>query len=180
MRRLAFVAGVQLALPPMEQIQSARRIGNFVAEIIGPAAVGIDVVEMLVQRFGEKPRYDVEIFVVTSGEPLRVLLCFFRRAAGLGRVPRDVDFAGEQHQEGTSSNDLMGETGVLEGPGFTSHQSRAANHGLTASLISPLRDFMRANACGKSASRISSVTKSRAEMSPRRMASSASRKNRGV
>ena len=53
-------------------------------------------------------------------------------------------------------------------------------YGRTASLISPLRDFMRSNACGRSASRISSVTKSCAEMSPRRMASSASRINRGV
>ena len=54
------------------------------------------------------------------------------------------------------------------------------NYGRTANLISPLRDFMRAKACGKSAKRISSVTKSRAEISPRRMASNASRKKRGV
>jgi len=73
-------------------------------------------------------------------------------------VPRDVNFAGEQHQEGTSSNDLMEEAEALEGLVSTSHQSRVTNYGLTASLISPLRDFMRAKACGKSAKRISSVT----------------------
>src|SRR2546429_1884179 len=44
------------------------------------------------------------------------------------------------------------------------------DYGRTASLISPLRDFIRANACGRSASRISSVTKSRAEISPRLIA----------
>jgi len=41
--------------PPGEQFHGARRVGNFVAEIIGPAAVSIEVVEMLVQRLREKP-----------------------------------------------------------------------------------------------------------------------------
>ncbi len=180
MRWFSFVTRIQLALPPIQQFECARRIGDFVAEIVRPAAIRIDVVEMLVQRFGEKPGYDVEILVVMRGQPTCVPLRHFGRAGWLRRVPCDVDFAGEQHQEGISSNDLVLEAGLLEGLGFTSHQSRVANYGLTASLISPLRDFMRANACGRSASRISSVTKSRAEMSPRRIASSASRKNRGV
>src|SRR5260370_36701897 len=88
-----------------------------------------------------------------------VAMRHFGGAGRLRRVPCDVDFAGEQHQEGISSDDLVLEAGLLEGLGFTSHQSRVANYGLTASLISPLRDFIRANACGKSASRIPSVTR---------------------
>jgi len=47
-------------------------IGNFVAKIIGPAAVGVDIVKMLVQRFGDSPRYNIEIFVVMRGQPARV------------------------------------------------------------------------------------------------------------
>src|SRR2546428_4156492 len=103
MRWFSFVAGVQLALPPMEQIQSARRFGNFIAKIIGPTAVGVEVVEMLVQRFGEEPRYDIEIFVVMRGQPARVFLRFFHRATGLGRMPRNVNFAEAQHQKRDSS-----------------------------------------------------------------------------
>src|SRR5208282_848389 len=55
MRGLAFVAGIQFSLPPVEQFERTGGVRDFVAEIIGPAAVGVDVVEMLVKRFGEKP-----------------------------------------------------------------------------------------------------------------------------
>ena len=79
----------------MQQFQSARRVANFVTEIIRPAAIRVDVVEILVQRFGEKPGYDVEIFVVMRCEPPRVSPSHFGRAAGLWCVPGNVDFAGE-------------------------------------------------------------------------------------
>src|SRR2546427_13011585 len=102
MRWFSFVAGVQLALPPMEQIQSARRFGNFIAKIIGPTAVGVEAEEMLVQRFGKEPRYDIEIFVVIRGQPARVFLRFFRRATALRRMPRDVNLSEAQHETGDS------------------------------------------------------------------------------
>src|SRR5258708_2562432 len=102
--------------PPIEQFQRARRAGNFVTEIIGPAAIRIDVVKMLVQRFGEKPRYDVEILVVVSRQPARVLLRHFERAARLRRVPRDVDFAGAQHQKRESPCMGMSAKGTHSGP----------------------------------------------------------------
>jgi len=68
----------------MEQIQGTRCIGNFVSEIISPAAVGVDVVEMLVQRFGEEPRYDVEIFVVMRRQPLVYCCASSGEQPGLG------------------------------------------------------------------------------------------------
>jgi hypothetical protein len=52
---------------------------------------------MLMEFFREQPGYDVEIFVVMSGQPARVFLGGFGSAAGLRRVPGDVNFAGEQH-----------------------------------------------------------------------------------
>src|SRR5712664_1126177 len=116
MRRLAFVTGVQFVLPPMEQFECAVGIGNFVAKIIGPAAVGVDIVKMLVQRFGEQPRYNIEIFVVMRGQPARVFLRFFRRAAGLGRMPGDVEFAGMQHQKRWSPCKSLCDKSVVSGP----------------------------------------------------------------
>src|SRR5260370_5104757 len=94
MRRLAFVTGVQFVLPPVEQFECAVWIGNFVAKIIAPAAVGVDVVKMLVQSSRKKPRYNFEILVVMSGQPARLALRLFGRATGLGGMPRDVDFPG--------------------------------------------------------------------------------------
>jgi len=45
--RLTFVASVEFALPPIEEFERAICIWDFVAEIVGPAAIGVDVVEML-------------------------------------------------------------------------------------------------------------------------------------
>src|SRR5258708_9788919 len=100
----------------MEQFERTVVIGNVVAKIIGPAAVGVDIVEMLVQLFGEQPRYNIEIFVVMRGQPACVFLRFFRRAAGLGRVPRDVEFAGTQHQMRRSPCTSPCDKSVVSGP----------------------------------------------------------------
>src|SRR5246127_82475 len=51
MRWAAFLASVQFPLPPVEQFQSALRIGDFIAEVVGPAAIGVEIVEMLGQFF---------------------------------------------------------------------------------------------------------------------------------
>ena len=58
------------------------RVGNFVAEIVGPAAIRVDVVKMLMKFLREQPGDDVEIFVVMRGQPARVMLRLFGRAAG--------------------------------------------------------------------------------------------------
>ena len=97
MRRLAFVASIQFALPPIKKLERAQGISDLVAQIVRPAAIGIDVVEMLMKSFGEQPGNDVEVFVMMRGEPSRVFLCGGRRAARFGRVAHDLEFAGTQH-----------------------------------------------------------------------------------
>ena len=51
MRRAAMVTIIQLTLPPIEELEGALFLRNFVAEIIGPAAISIEIIEMLVQIF---------------------------------------------------------------------------------------------------------------------------------
>ena len=85
-RRTTVVAGVQLCFPPVEQFQRAPGIRYFVPEIVSPATVGINVVEMLMQGLGKKPGDHGEIFVVMRGEPARVLLRGLGRAARGGSV----------------------------------------------------------------------------------------------
>ncbi len=82
MRGPAVVTRIEFALPPIKKFEGALFLGNFVAEIVGPAAISIEIVEMLVQILGEQPGDDIEIFVVVSGEPARVLL---RRCRGAAR-----------------------------------------------------------------------------------------------
>ena len=48
-RRFARVAIAQFLVPLVQQRQGLSWIGNLISEIIGPAAVGIQIVEMLVQ-----------------------------------------------------------------------------------------------------------------------------------
>jgi hypothetical protein len=54
---------------------------------------------MLMEMPGQEPGNDFEILVVMRGQPAGVLLRGGRRAAGRRHVPRELDFAGEQHQE---------------------------------------------------------------------------------
>src|SRR5579859_6264917 len=96
---LVVIAGVEFALPPIEKFEGAIRVGNFVAEVVGPAAVGVDVVEMLVEFFGEEPGDDVEIFVVVRGEPTGVLLRGGGGAAGGRDVGGESEFVGTEHSK---------------------------------------------------------------------------------
>ncbi len=98
MRRLAFVAGIEFALPPIEKLERAHGFRNFVAEIVGPAAVGVDVIEMLMERLWKEPGDHVEVFVMMRGEPASVLLRSSGRAARLGRVVHDFELTGKEHQ----------------------------------------------------------------------------------
>jgi hypothetical protein len=97
-RWAAVVAGVEFALPPVEQLEGAGGFGNFVAEIVGPASIGIDTVEMLMEVGGEQPARYVEIFVVMSGEQAGVLLRFFYGAARGGGAFGDFEFVSPQHR----------------------------------------------------------------------------------
>ncbi len=64
----AGIAGVQLALPLIEQLEGTRRVTGFVGQVVGPPAVGVNIVEVLAERAGEKPRDDGEVLVVTAGQ----------------------------------------------------------------------------------------------------------------
>ena len=97
MRWISLEARVQLMFPPIEQLEGALRIGDFVAEIVGPAAIRIYVIEMLMQFFREQPGNHIEVFVVMRGEPARVVLRGFRRAAWSRRIGGDFEFVGAQH-----------------------------------------------------------------------------------
>ncbi len=98
MRWFVFVTRVEFAFPPVEEFDGAIAVGNFVAEIVGPAAVGVDVIEMLVELLGEEPGDDVEIFVVMRGEPTGVFLGVVDRAAGGGDVfGGESEFVGTEH-----------------------------------------------------------------------------------
>ena len=75
--------------PPAEQPQAFGRVADLVAQIVRPAAEGVDVVEILMQALGQKKADDVEVFVVMGGQPARVLLGFrwrVRAAQRLGRI----------------------------------------------------------------------------------------------
>src|SRR5690349_6563865 len=97
MRRLAFVAEVEFALPPIEELERPHGVGDFVAEVVGPAAVSVYVIEMLVKRFWKKPGDDLEVFVVMRGEPVGVFLRNGGSAAGWRCVAHDFEFARSQH-----------------------------------------------------------------------------------
>ncbi len=93
MRRPAGVAIAKLHVPSVEQLQGFRGIGNLVSQIVRPAAVGIEVVEMLPQAFRQQPRHDVEIFVVMRGQPARIALGLLHGATGRRRMPGNFEFS---------------------------------------------------------------------------------------
>src|SRR5258708_25997573 len=56
--RTSLIAGVEFRLPFVEQEERCPAIAGFVSEVVGDAAVGVDVEEMLPQALGEKPGGD--------------------------------------------------------------------------------------------------------------------------
>ena len=75
----ARVAGAQLPLPPVEQIEAARVFVDFIGQIVGPAAVGIDRVKMRPQSPRQEPAGDVKILVVRVGKAPTVSLALGER-----------------------------------------------------------------------------------------------------
>ena len=83
----------------VEQAQAFGAVADLVAQIVGPAAIGVDVVEILVQALGQQEADHVEIFVVVGGQPARVGFGFgggvslaerFGRPDELGRGAGDM------------------------------------------------------------------------------------------
>jgi hypothetical protein len=69
---LARIHGGQLLAPPGQEAQAFGRRAHFVAQIVGPAAIGVDVVEILMQALGQQEADDLEVLVVVRGEPAGV------------------------------------------------------------------------------------------------------------
>ena len=75
----------QLIAPPAEQFQRAFPVTDFVSEVIRPSAEGIYIVEMLMQPLWQQPRYQREVFVVTSRQRSAISVGIFERRRFAGR-----------------------------------------------------------------------------------------------
>jgi hypothetical protein len=73
MRGRAGIAAIQLVLPGGEKNEGTGRIAGFIADIVSPAAIGVDACEMRTKVGRKKPSDDVEILVVIRGEPANVI-----------------------------------------------------------------------------------------------------------
>ena len=68
MVRLARVTSAQLLFPPVQQTEAAIGIMHLVGQVIGPAAIGINRVEMWTQRPRQQGAGHMEILVVRGGQ----------------------------------------------------------------------------------------------------------------
>src|ERR1039457_5702043 len=68
----ALIHGFEFGAPPGQQAEALGAVANFIAQVVGPAAERIDVIEVLVQAFRQQEGDDVEILVVMRCEPARV------------------------------------------------------------------------------------------------------------
>ena len=57
----------QFVFPGVEQLQCARGVRDFIAQIVRPAAIRVYIVKMLMQAPRQQPGNHVEIFVVVRG-----------------------------------------------------------------------------------------------------------------
>jgi hypothetical protein len=105
MQSLARVTFAKFVVPGIEQLDRPRGIGNFISQIVGRAAIGVHIIEMLLQAFGEQPRNDSEIFVVMRGKPARISLGFLHGATGRRRVAGDFEFSRILHGSGPDTGE---------------------------------------------------------------------------
>ena len=105
MARLALVAFAKLTLPPVQQGQALPGIAGLVGQVVGPAAVGVDVVEVLPQLAGEQQAGDGEVLVMPLGQPPAIAPGLAeRRAFGrAGLRPKTLQIGGKRdfgHERG--------------------------------------------------------------------------------
>src|SRR5581483_1793537 len=75
----AFIAAEQLGPPPAEQFEGAFTAAGLVGEIVGPAAVGVNVMKVPQQPPRQQDRRDREVFVMGPRQPATVRLGFGAR-----------------------------------------------------------------------------------------------------
>jgi hypothetical protein len=82
----------QLFFPSVEQCQRTGGIGYFVAQVVRPPAVGVNIVEILVQATGQQAGDNIEILIVMGSQPAGVALCLGGAAALRGKIARNLQF----------------------------------------------------------------------------------------
>src|SRR5215472_8813039 len=80
------ITSVQFSFPLVEHLQRLLRVAYLIAQIVGDAAVGIDVIKMLAQTCWEKPRGYRKIFVMGARQALAIALGFFERRGCVGNA----------------------------------------------------------------------------------------------
>src|SRR3954471_3404034 len=96
MGRLPVVHPVQKLTPPRQKPESLRFVGDFIAQIIGPAAEGVDVVEVLMEVLRQQKADYVEILIVMGGEPACVCLRLNPCPGTTERIVRPDEFFRQQ------------------------------------------------------------------------------------
>ena len=89
------VASIEFAFPFVEQLHRYGGVAGFVGEIVGDAAVSVNIIEMLPQALRQEPCRDGEILVVVARQPLAIsvsiLQCRRLRGNGIFRRKRGPD-----------------------------------------------------------------------------------------
>ena len=73
MHGLAAVAFAEVLLPPCQQGETFLGVARFVGQVVGPAAIGIDVAKVLPEPPGQQPAGHRKVLVVPPGKSATVL-----------------------------------------------------------------------------------------------------------
>src|SRR6516162_7397469 len=79
MFRSSLVAGIELALPLIEQCERGSGIADLIAEIIGNSAISVDIEKVLAQAARKEPAGHGKVFVMGASEAGTVLACLANR-----------------------------------------------------------------------------------------------------
>src|ERR1700734_1985420 len=82
----------QFFFPSIEQCERSGGIGYFVTQVVRPPAVGVNIVEILMQATRQQPGDNIEILIVMGSQPARVTLCLGGVAALRGKIARNLQF----------------------------------------------------------------------------------------
>ena len=97
-RDFAAIGCIQLLLPPGQQSQGLGARTALVGQIVGPAAICIDIAQMLVEMPREQSADDCEILIVAPREAAAILAGIGERNWGGRRVwPEACKFSGQVH-----------------------------------------------------------------------------------
>src|SRR5437016_4313725 len=74
MPRFAMIAAEQLVAPPAQKREGPLAPAGLIREIVGPAAIGIDVMKMRHQSTRQQERSDGEILIMCASKPVAIRL----------------------------------------------------------------------------------------------------------